>query len=111
MISNHVKYCKECLMPDTRPGLKFRDGVCVACVHYKQRKTVNWKNRNKELEKICKKFRGKNGDGYDCAIAVSGGKDSHYQVYYMKEVMKMNPADHQEQCRASQATLKSSSRP
>jgi len=78
-------------MPDTRPGLKFRDGVCVACVHYKQRKTVNWKNRNKELEKICKKFRGKNGDGYDCAIAVSGGKDSHYQVYYMKEVMKMNP--------------------
>ena len=32
-----------------------------------------------------------NGNGYDCAIAVSGGKDSHYQVYLMKEVMKMNP--------------------
>lgn len=31
------------------------------------------------------------GGGYDCAIAVSGGKDSHYQVYLMKEVMKMNP--------------------
>jgi N-acetyl sugar amidotransferase len=32
-----------------------------------------------------------NGDGYDCAIAVSGGKDSHYQVHLMKNVMHMNP--------------------
>lgn len=32
-----------------------------------------------------------NGNSYDCAIAVSGGKDSHFQVYLMKEVMKMNP--------------------
>jgi N-acetyl sugar amidotransferase len=32
-----------------------------------------------------------NGDGYDCAIAVSGGKDSHFQVHLMKEVLHMNP--------------------
>jgi N-acetyl sugar amidotransferase len=32
-----------------------------------------------------------NGNSFDCAIAVSGGKDSHYQVYLMKEVLKMNP--------------------
>ena len=31
------------------------------------------------------------GNGYDCAIAVSGGKDSHFQVHLMKEVMHMNP--------------------
>lgn len=30
-------------------------------------------------------------DGYDCMIAVSGGKDSHFQVWLMKEVMHMNP--------------------
>ncbi len=46
----------------------------------------------KELEVICSKYRGMNGhNGYDCAIAVSGGKDSHYQVYIMKEKMGMNP--------------------
>lgn len=45
----------------------------------------------KELEKICDKYRGMNGTGYDCAIAVSGGKDSHFQVHIMKEVMGMNP--------------------
>lgn len=33
-----------------------------------------------------------NGSGNpDCAIAVSGGKDSHFQVHLMKNVMKMNP--------------------
>lgn len=45
----------------------------------------------KELEAICNKYRGMNGNGYDCAIAVSGGKDSHFQVHIMKEVMGMNP--------------------
>ena len=30
-------------------------------------------------------------NGYDCMIAVSGGKDSHFQVYILKEVMGMNP--------------------
>lgn len=30
-------------------------------------------------------------DRYDCMIAVSGGKDSHFQVNLMKNVMKMNP--------------------
>lgn len=30
-------------------------------------------------------------NGYDCMIAVSGGKDSHWQVHVMKELMGMNP--------------------
>ena len=47
--------------------------------------------RYKELEVLCDKYRGSNGDSYDCAIAVSGGKDSTFQVYVMKELMGMNP--------------------
>ena len=86
-----MKYCKKCLMPDTRPGISFVDGVCIACIHYEKQKTTDWNQRRKELEKLCDKYRGINGNSYDCAIAVSGGKDSHFQVYYMKEVMKMNP--------------------
>lgn len=87
-----MKYCKKCLMPDTRPGITFHDdGVCSPCRNYEKQLTTNWELRRNELEKLCDKYRGKNSNGYDCAIAVSGGKDSHYQVYYMKEVMKMNP--------------------
>ena len=86
-----MKYCLKCLMPDTRPGIKFVDGVCVACTHYEQSKNTDWAERMNEFKKLCNKHRNRNGDGYDCAIAVSGGKDSHFQVHYMKNIMKMNP--------------------
>lgn len=87
-----MKYCTKCVMPDTRPGISFdENGVCSACQSYERRKSINWDARYKELETLCNKYRGMNGTSYDCAIAVSGGKDSHYQVYLMKEVMGMNP--------------------
>lgn len=44
-----------------------------------------------ELRKLCDKYRGRSGDYYDCIVTVSGGKDSHYQIYVMKELMNMNP--------------------
>jgi N-acetyl sugar amidotransferase len=80
-------------MPDTRPGITFNeDGICSGCQSYSKRSNIDWKARFKEFENICNKYRGMNGaGGYDCAIAVSGGKDSHYQVYVMKEIMGMNP--------------------
>lgn len=88
-----MKYCKKCVMPDTRPGIVFNsEGVCSACVHYETRKNIDWDKRWTEFEQICDKYRGMNGPGeYDCAVAVSGGKDSHYQVHMLKEVMGMNP--------------------
>ena len=79
-------------MPNTRPGIVFdENGVCAACLAYERRKTIDWKRRFSELEQLCDKHRGTNGRFFDCAIAVSGGKDSHFQVHLMKEIMKMNP--------------------
>lgn len=87
-----MKYCTKCVMPSTRPGITFdENGICSACQSYEKRKTIDWDARYKELEKLCDKYRGMNGNSYDCAIAVSGGKDSHYQVHLMKEEMEMNP--------------------
>lgn len=87
-----IQYCKKCVMPSTRPGITFNEeGVCAACQSYERRSKIDWDVRYKELEKLCDKYRGMNGEGYDCAIAVSGGKDSHYQVHLMKEVLNMNP--------------------
>lgn len=81
------------MMPETRPGISFNsEGVCSACQAYENRKKVDYKNRFEELKKLCDKYRGFNGpNGYDCMIAVSGGKDSHYQVHIFKEVLGMNP--------------------
>lgn len=87
-----MKYCKKCVMPDTRPGITFNEeGVCSACQSYERRMNIDWNSRWKEFEAICDKYRGMNGDGPDCAIAVSGGKDSHFQTNLMKNVMHMNP--------------------
>lgn len=88
-----IRYCKKCTMPSTRPGITFdEEGVCSACRHFENRPKVDWDSRMAEFEKFCDKYRHCNGKGnYDCAVAVSGGKDSHYQVHILKEVMHMNP--------------------
>ncbi len=87
-----LKRCSKCVMPETRPGISFNDqGVCSACQSYEKRNSINWELRFEELKKICDKYRGMNGTSYDCAIAVSGGKDSHFQVHVFKELMGMNP--------------------
>ena len=88
-----MKHCTICVMPDTRPGITFNEkGVCAACQAYANRSKVDYAARFEELKQLCDKYRGCNGeDGYDCMIAVSGGKDSHFQVYMFKEVLKMNP--------------------
>lgn len=88
-----MKYCAKCVMPSTRPGITFNEhGVCAACQSYEKRTNINYDMRWKELKYLCDKYRGSNGpNGYDCMIAVSGGKDSHFQVYTFKEKLGMNP--------------------
>lgn len=78
-------------MPDTKPGVSLDDeGVCQACRHSEKKLTMDWQARKRDFEDLCQKYRSKSGD-YDCMITVSGGKDSHFQIYYMKEILGMNP--------------------
>jgi N-acetyl sugar amidotransferase len=87
-----MKYCKKCVMPDTRPYMKFNDeGICYPCQAAEYVKKTDWKKRWVELEKLADKYRGMNGNYYDCMITASGGKDSYYQTYIMKEKLGMNP--------------------
>jgi len=86
-----MKYCNNCLMPDTRPHIIFdEDGICQACKNYEIQKTVDWNSRLDELRALCDKYRRTDGY-YDCLIAVSGQKDSTYLTHMMKERMNMNP--------------------
>jgi N-acetyl sugar amidotransferase len=86
-----IQHCKKCLMPNTRPGSIFdKQGVCKACRNYEKRAKINWKERGRELDKLCDNY--KKGDSYyDCLIPVSGGKDSHRAIHAMKIEKKMNP--------------------
>lgn len=86
-----MRYCNRCVMPDTRPGSIFnKEGVCQACLNYDRRQTIDWDRRFEELKALCEKYRRSDGY-YGCIIPVSGGKDSHFSTYMMKERMGMNP--------------------
>lgn len=86
-----MKRCKKCLMANTKPGLILDDqGICQACRHYEKRANTDYKHRYEELRSLTGKYKRTDGY-YDCLIAVSSGKDSHFQVYVMKELLGMNP--------------------
>jgi len=86
-----MKFCKKCVIPDTKPDIHFdRQGVCSACRSYEKRKKVNWEARKKELIRIIKRYRSKDGSNWDCVVPVSGGKDSTYQVVRMLQ-LGINP--------------------
>ncbi|KKU26261.1 MAG: N-acetyl sugar amidotransferase [Microgenomates group bacterium GW2011_GWA2_46_16] len=81
-----MKYCVQCVMPDTKPDLIFdKEGVCSACRSYQNRSTVGWVKREIELKKLLNKYQSKKNSQWDCIIPVSGGKDSTYQVIRMLE--------------------------
>jgi len=87
-----MKYCTNCLFPDTKPELGFdENGVCDACRSAQEKEKIDWKSRKKELEKILEKYKSKDGSNYDCIIPVSGGKDSHYQAHMIKNEFGLNP--------------------
>ena len=88
-----MRRCVKCVIPDTRPGIVFNaDGVCSACVNHSNRSTVDWAKRKEELVELCASLREHPNElGYDCIIAVSGGKDSHFQVKTLKEDFGLNP--------------------
>jgi N-acetyl sugar amidotransferase len=87
-----MKYCRLCLQPDTRPGIRFNDqGICPPCVYAASLKEVDWDERHKELAEIVAFGRRHNHSGYDCIIGVSGGKDSTRQALYVREVLGMKP--------------------
>tara|TARA_B100001093_G_scaffold516342_1_gene594888 strand:+ start:318 stop:1433 length:1116 start_codon:yes stop_codon:yes gene_type:complete len=75
-----LKYCKRCILPDTRPGLDFRsDGLCSACANFDERNLIDWKNREVLFDEVVTHAK-QNSNGYDCLIPVSGGKDSTWQT-------------------------------
>ena len=87
-----MRYCKSCLYPETKPDLSFdENGICNACLNYNYRAEVDWDERKEEFLKIVKQYRSTDGSNYDCIVPVSGGKDSHFQVWLLKKKYGMNP--------------------
>lgn len=82
-----MRYCRRCVLPDTKPGVVFdAEGICSACRSVELKHRIDWDARAAKLRQICDEVRSRGSTGYDCIVPVSGGKDSMYQVRTMKEV-------------------------
>lgn len=92
-----MRFCSKCVMPDTRPDLRFdEDGVCDACrsaerKHGEHIESIDWDQRRIKFEEMVEKHRPKDPLRYDCIVPVSGGKDSFTTMYYAKVVYGLNP--------------------
>jgi N-acetyl sugar amidotransferase len=91
-----MRYCARCLYPENaKPTIIFDDnGICSGCRYHESREKIDWDEREKIFQNIlyeAKKMAKKRNNVYDCIVPVSGGKDSHYQVYLLKEKYGMNP--------------------
>lgn len=75
----------------TRPRVRFdRRGWCNACVWMEKKKTIDWGQRQNELEQLLARHRGGEGQ-FDCLAPVSGGKDGSYVAYNLKHKYGLNP--------------------
>ena len=87
-----MKYCNNCLQPDTRPNIKFNnDGICPACEYYENLGDIDWKERDEILLDLIHGIKKNKGHLFDCIIGVSGGKDSTRQALWVREKLGLKP--------------------
>jgi len=84
-----AQICTRCVMDTTDPDIRFdAQGVCHHCHNY-DAMARNWDARNAaaDLEKIVERIgRAGKGKPYDCIIGVSGGVDSTFVAYKVKQL-------------------------
>jgi N-acetyl sugar amidotransferase len=88
---NRYRVCIRCVMDTTDPDITFNsDGVCSHCGMYDQmvaRKALSSNDRAQELERIVAEIKAAGrGKDYDCILGVSGGVDSTYVAYVLKQL-------------------------
>jgi hypothetical protein len=89
-----MRRCIRCLLPQEVPGSNFDEsGVCQACREYEHvnhaREEQARAERQADLEKTLRECRGQ-GEEYDCLVNLSGGKDSCYLLYKLKQDYGLN---------------------
>ena len=87
-----MKYCTNCVQPDTRPNSRFSpNGLCPACVYFESLKEVDWDDRAQILVDLIATFPKPKRSHFDCIIGVSGGKDSTRQALWVRDKLGLNP--------------------
>jgi len=88
--------CTRCIMDTSDPEISFDDdGVCSHCHYYDGLASAFiWDEvtRKEKLDRLVDRIRvSGRGQDYDCIIGVSGGVDSTYTAYVVKEQLGLRP--------------------
>jgi N-acetyl sugar amidotransferase len=86
-----MRSCTRCIMDTTDPEITFAaDGVCSHCHRYEQvgaQRLIPAAERKQRLDALVAEIRAAGrGKSYDCVIGVSGGVDSTYVAWVVKEL-------------------------
>ncbi|MCP4650123.1 MAG: hypothetical protein GY853_08620 [PVC group bacterium] len=85
-----MRRCTNCVLPETFPGIKFNEnGVCNYCLKFKGNEKLKEEKETyfNKFKELLEQVKGK-GE-YDCTVSYSGGKDSTYTLYVLKEIFKL----------------------
>ena len=90
-LPEQIRFCKRCTMSNQRPRITFDEqGVCNACRFADHKRTIDWKNRERELIELCNRLR-RNDGSHDVLVPCSGGKDGGFVAHQLKYKYGMNP--------------------
>lgn len=84
-----MEICNRCIIPSSFPQVTFENGVCTFCRnHDKSTRITSAPLGSRELLKL---LRSRSSPKYDCVVALSGGKDSSYILYFVVQKLGLNP--------------------
>ncbi len=87
-----MQYCKNCVMPTTRPGLHFDEyGVCSACRWVEEKENIDFSSRAEQFQEVANWARSHARGPWHCVVGVSGGKDSIWQAHMIRDHFGLNP--------------------
>lgn len=96
MSEREYQVCTNCVMDTSDPEIKFdENGRCDFCDNFINTILPSWQPDERgfeNLQEIAEKIKkdGKNKP-YDCIIGISGGVDSSYLAYVVKEKLGLRP--------------------
>lgn len=88
-----IRRCTRCILPENYPNIDFdQEGVCRVCREFEGKYgNIDWGRRGRDLDRILDRYRGRGRGKYDCMVPFSGGKDSTYTLWLMKNKYGMKP--------------------
>lgn len=87
-----MKRCSRCILSEDYPNIEFDDkGVCNYCRKWDVRwKDFDYEKSEAKLVEVLERAKSKKRK-YDCLVPFSGGRDSSYVLYVIKEKYKLTP--------------------